>query len=137
MTRIAAALASLPDSEIKGSPAMTWLKEMVSAQLDLITNFVIQPCHGKKGDNFENRYKRRENPSLNDFHGGHKPVEIHKDHCDLNDDMLGWLFEISLSDFRRNQWRKRMNPVVALGCDSTPWQIQECTNRYAWHCLFF
>ena len=24
---------------------------MVSAQLDLITNFVIQPCHGKKGDN--------------------------------------------------------------------------------------
>ena len=89
-----------------GSSALDWLTNLVDAQHQLMNSVHERPCHGKDPtDNFKSRYERQANPALNVHHD---PVQLHlnrgQEHCDVNNNMLGWLFRCLIGRMELYGW---------------------------------
>ena len=89
-----------------GSSALDWLTNLVDAQHQLMNSVHERPCHGKDPtDNFKSRYERVANPALNVHHD---PEQLHykrgQEHCDVNNNMVGWLFRCLLARIELHGW---------------------------------
>lgn len=89
-----------------GSSALDWLTNLVDVQQQLMNMVHKRPCHGKEPtENFKSRYERLANPALNVHHD---PEQLHynrgQEHCNVNNNMVGWLFRCLLARIELYGW---------------------------------
>ena len=116
----------------EGSSALDWLTNLVDAQYQLMNMVHEQPCHGRTPDmtKFKSRYERQANPALNVHHD---PVQLHLDrgqvHCDVNNNMLGWLFRCLLGRIELYGWiQERSGKVKIPTKEPTKFHSRQITN---------
>ena len=115
----------------EGSSALDWLTTLVDAQHQLMNSVHKRPCHGADPtDNFKSRYERQANPALNVHHD---PVQLHLDrgqeHCDVNNNMLGWLFRCLIGRMELYRWiTERCGEVKIPTKEPTKFHSRQITN---------